>query len=311
MHINVNLCAMAVGNLFAPHHFEKPDLFHASLPKDFCPEVFDTSSLSTPIFIEAMLRGETNPALIKDANGKRFIIKQDNSARGQKHHMNEWFAPISEILGSTIARSVNVKANYVRLIKPKVRVRGKPSCDRAATVHDYIPAVTLKHRGFPVMGLKWSNSLRENLEFFSKFQGLPKLFAVDTFICNPDRHPGNILYDIWTNSICGVDFGRAFYSGNVAEKMIEYFETADFKTLETRHWKALLEYRDALKELVELWPVERIYSLFWKSVEMSELFTCRPIKSEFFWHEAQTRLKLVEENYNSVRGLLEYLETSF
>ncbi len=279
---------------------------HSIRPHEIIKDNDQLSSLQ----IVHVLRGETNPTLVKDNIGNQFLVKQDNSALGENRCMNEWFAPVAELFGATIAQSINIQTNKIKLIQPHIICISKTSRNRSATLHTYIPTITLKHPGTDFKKLSLDKSLAQNLEFIARHEGLGTIFAADTFVNNADRHFANILYNFWTGSLYAIDYGRSLYKSNVAKSMNEHCKKHATDIFTRQQLAVLNRYKMALTTLIQKWPIEKTQILFENLVIQAKIFSTTFIsKKKKLTKAFNNRLNLIKNSFQSTQDLIATLDS--
>ena len=161
------------------------------------------------------------------SNGKDlFLVKQiiNNSLEKQ-------FSLILDCIASTIGRQNNIPVNQVFFIPYDVGSHIKKDRQKAATLHDYIPARSIKNIGkisshFTLCQKQprpeqdnyvTSGLTKKVIESMALHADLAMICALDTFCANSDRRDSNILYDKVSHAFYGIDQANSFNNSSSAQ----------------------------------------------------------------------------------------------
>ncbi len=119
------------------------------------------------------------------------------------------------------------------------------------------------------------------LAWMAKDPILIKIVALDTFLCNHDRHRGNLFYHPQTDSFCAIDMDSAFKHNLCALACQNFTAMLNDKRLRLslKEVRVLVEYKKHLQFLVDNHHPEdtlRMYNYFVDKagfVEGSDLYT--------------------------------------
>jgi hypothetical protein len=198
-----------------------------------------------------------------DINGKTFLVKQKRSA-------SYLLAVVHDVFASLIAHELDPSlAQKVILIPAFHKFPGKIYDDWPATIHTLASGKTIKKKirnPYRKMNIKQASQgfRREMLPWMAQHIQLAKIVALDIFLCNHDRHRGNLFYDNKTDTFCAIDMD-ALYKYNLAEyayqNLLRMTEDGPF-SLTTKEVIALLEMRKTLEWLVNHYSPEDMLALF-------------------------------------------------
>lgn len=147
-------------------------------------------------------------------NGRKYIIKQ-------KKRFNSQLGGARDALAAYIAKDLGI-AHSVEVISSKIDIPGKINSMWPATIHTTAAgktirsqpeskyhALSLKQRlpGVKITGLWLTEKIINQMTWHDQ---LPIIIALDLFICNTDRHGGNLFYDPETDSFCAIDMDGIF-----------------------------------------------------------------------------------------------------
>lgn len=203
-------------------------------------------------------------------NGEIYLVKQKkrdciDKIIGVVHEcVTAW---IAEILDGRMAHRVDV-------IPAGKDFPGKMYADWPATIHTIAPGKTIQEqRGrYRKMNIKQGviGFRRDMLAWMGRHKTLIKIVALDTFVCNHDRHRGNLFYDARKNSFCAIDMDLS-YRFNLCEMAykgcVDMLKPRKLK-VRGKELYALIEYRKYLQFLIKTFRPEDI-------IEMYDYFAAR------------------------------------
>ena len=152
-------------------------------------------------------------------NSKRYIVKQ------KKDCEKTVVSVMRDALASYIAKNLGV-AHFVKIISAEEEFPGKIYQNCPATLltvaagkvirqldknHKYF-RLSLQQRSVKDVTRKELDTwLDEEVIFHMTWhKQLPIIVALDLFICNSDRHRGNLFYDDETDSFCAIDMDNIY-----------------------------------------------------------------------------------------------------
>ncbi len=202
-------------------------------------------------------------------NGLRYIVKQ------KKECHKTIKSVIRDALAAYIAKELNI-AHSVEIISPDDDIPGK--------IYDHCPATLLTiargkiirhlaedHKYFQ-LSLQQRNIYNFNEKIINKWfdeaiisqitwhKQLPVIIALDLFICNNDRHRGNLFYDDQTDSFCAIDMDN-IYRRNLPEFACQNLEKmiyVDHKKFTKKERRALRKLRNTLEFLLQNYTPDKI-----------------------------------------------------
>ncbi|HSC25433.1 MAG TPA: hypothetical protein VLB80_04440 [Candidatus Babeliales bacterium] len=212
-------------------------------------------------------------------DGEKYLIKQ-------KKPLNKLLGVVRDALTAHIAESFGIgMAHRVDIIPAGKEFPGKFRADWPATIHTIAPGKMIKAQegAYYEMKIKQANIgfRRDMLPWMIKHETLVKVVALDTFLCNHDRHRGNLFYNVKTDSFCAIDMDSAWKYNLCALACNNFTEMLNDKKLQlsTKEVKALTLYRDYIQFLIDNHQPEdtiKMYDYFAEKagfVEGSDLYT--------------------------------------
>jgi hypothetical protein len=148
-------------------------------------------------------------------DGHRYLLKQKKDARKQ-------LAVVKDALAAYIAKKLNI-AQRIIIIDANKKFPGKIKESWPATLHTIAPGETIRvqrQSKYNALRLKqkWAQAESFNdkgltsaiINFMTWHEQLPIIVALDLFIGNSDRHPGNLCYDPTTDTFFAIDMDDTF-----------------------------------------------------------------------------------------------------
>ncbi len=241
-------------------------------------------------------------------NGKEYIVKQKKS-----NCFRKIVSVVRDAITAHVAEDFGI-AHRVAIIPAGKAFPGKPRTDWPATLHTIAPGKMIKAQDSPYDGMNIKQAeigfRRDMLPWMIKHPTLIMIVAMDTFLCNHDRHRGNLFYNPKTDSFCAIDMDSAFKRNLCALACKNFTEMLNNKNLKlsNKEIKALMIYKEHLVYLINNhYPEDTIelYNYFAEKsgfVEGSELFTQKIAL------ELENNRRIIRESYIDVQKLLPILD---
>lgn len=171
----------------------KPDLKRAFVSQ---------SELSQFSFSRPVKTSHSNEACFVTNGNQEYFYKEDSVA-------GESTFAAREVLASQVAESANIPNNIVRIIPRSVKADFKRD-GYAGTLHSVVPGINFQL-------LKYAPETREVYDRYHEggdwvrralaHPDLAKIYALDTFTGNGDRHDNNLMYDPANDRFHSIDMG--------------------------------------------------------------------------------------------------------
>jgi hypothetical protein len=220
-------------------------------------------------------------------DGTKYIIKQKKTGLFRKIVgvvRDAITAHVAEGFGKTLNLEFDL-AHRVDVISAGVEFQGKSRTDWPATIHTIAPGKMIKEQKKRFEGLNIKQAdigfRYDMLEWMVKHPRLIAYVALDTFLCNHDRHRGNLFYNKKTDSFCAIDMDSSFKFNLCALGCKNFTEMLHDQNLKLtgKEVNALRVYKKYLHFLINNYKPEetlRMYDYFVEKagfVEGSELYT--------------------------------------
>jgi hypothetical protein len=248
-------------------------------------------------------------------DGKKYIIKQKKSDCFRKivgAVRDAITAHVVESFG--IAHDVDGLAHQVDVIPAGQAFPGKPRTDWPATIHTIAPGKMVKDQksSYNRMNIKQAEVgfRRDMLSWMAKHPTLVKIVALDTFLCNHDRHRKNIFYQPTTASFCAIDMDSSFKYNLCALACQNFTAMLNNRMLQLspKEIQVLIKYRKYLQFLIDNHQPEdtlMMYNYFVNKagfVEGSDVFT------EKIALELDSNRKMIIQSYQDAKKLVKIVE---
>lgn len=262
------------------------------------------------IFVKEMPVENSKMALLASRSGKRFLIKQRKECTVHGRVM-----PILETFGTSLAHSMGICANKVRLISAPVPCSFKFYKDYPATLHTFVPGMTVRNvkrfHDLNINQTKQGGLTPWLIEQMARHPDLPKIAALDTFLGNK-RNRDNLLYDEKSDRFYAIDFGstlrRPFARTSIAVAKGLISRSISLKDSEMQ---ALFTYYTALKDLLASYPLKKLIACFERLIKQSGLSAqshfCHARKIPFLVYLRGSKNRLIS-NYRATRILVGLIE---
>src|SRR5947207_477333 len=184
-------------------------------------------------------------------NGKEYIVKQKKS-----DYFKKIVSVVRDAITAHIAEDFGI-AHQVAIIPAGKSFPGKPRTDWPATLHTIAPGKMIKaqNSSYNRMNIKQADVgfRRDMLVWMMKHPVLIKMVALDTFLCNHDRHRGNLFYEAKTDSFCAIDMDSSFKYNLCAFACKNFTAMLGNKNLRLSHReiKTLTLYKEYLEFLID------------------------------------------------------------
>jgi hypothetical protein len=239
-------------------------------------------------------------------NGIKYLVKQ-------KRKKGFLLSAVFDALGSHIAESLDEKLAHKVIIIPALKsFVGKRYIQLPATLHTFAPGRSIKKQWGPYrkMNMKrYVNDFSRDIIFWmAKHPQLAQVVALDIFLCNHDRHRGNLFYNARTDSFCAIDMDGLFKLclASTASQSLRSMVAHGLFPLKTDEALALLALRNALEFLVNKYNPDDMTALFDNFIKEAGL--------DFFSHIEALQLEIsqtrsmIKRNYGEVKELIAVLD---
>ncbi|HXW86537.1 MAG TPA: hypothetical protein VEK38_04315 [Candidatus Bathyarchaeia archaeon] len=216
-------------------------------------------------------------AIVKDTRGNKYIIKQHKKKDVPKVDV----LCVREMFGACMAEMLGIPANKVRLIPAGESVRGKPLRHRAATIHEfiegnihYVERTLIKKQGKNKFSLRqlYSRAPTEAdygltllvILSMACHRDFPRIVALDTFLGISDRKARNMIYDEKKDIFYFIDFDNGCMRDLCywAAVRIKEIIKKQGSGLGKKEYVALAVYYETLKQIVDMFPPEKVDRIF-------------------------------------------------
>jgi hypothetical protein len=249
-------------------------------------------------------------------NGTKYIIKQKKSNFIRKIVgvvRDSITAHVAENFGSGLGLDADL-AHRVDVISAGEKFPGKRRKDWPATIHTIAPGKMVKAQDtrYNSMNIKQADIgfRRDMLVWMAKHELLIMMVALDTFLCNHDRHRGNLFYTPSTDSFCAIDMDSAFKYNLCAlacenfTKMINNRKLA----LSSKEIQVLTTYRKHLQFLIDNNHSEDTLSMYNYFAEKAGFVEGSDLYTERVAEELESNRAMIIQSYEDAKQLVKIVE---
>lgn len=202
-------------------------------------------------------------------NEHEYIVKQ------KKDVTKQLLSAVREAVAAFIAQVLDI-AHSVTIISAQDDIVGKVNTKLPATLHTIAAGKTVREqpesRYFQlslkqrspedVLTGRWlTESIIDQITWHEQ---LPIIIALDLFICNTDRHGGNLFYDPATDCFCAIDMDNIFRRDlpGLACQKLDIMINVHKKRFTKEELKALKSVRNTLQFLLKKYTSKQIIAQF-------------------------------------------------
>lgn len=242
-------------------------------------------------------------------NGQEYIVKQKKSDCFRKI-----VSVVRDAITAHIAEDFGI-AHRVAIIPAGKRFPGKPRTDWPATLHTVAPGKMIKAQNSKYNGMNIKQAdvgfTRDMLTWMMKHPTLIMMVALDTFLCNHDRHRGNLFYHQRTDSFCAIDMDSAFKYNLCALACKNFTKMINDRNLRltTREINTLISYKEYLEFLIERHHPEQTLELYNSFVERAGFVEgSAQLYTQKIALEIERNRRMIKESYKDVQRLIPVLQ---
>jgi len=239
-------------------------------------------------------------------NGHKYLIKQ-------KHVLRKILGCVRDALTAHIAESFDI-AHKVKIIPANKNFPGKIIPKWPATIHTIAPGKMIKAQNsqYNRMDIKQAEIgfRREMLHWMAKHPVLIIVVALDTFLCNHDRHRGNLFYDARHDSFCAIDMDSAL-KYNLCALACKFFSAMlnrKNNNLSHKEIKVLQKYKEYLEFLIAHNPAQETIALYNSFVEKAGFIPGSSLYTKKLELELDRNRRMIRESYKDAQRLVQILE---
>lgn len=251
-------------------------------------------------------------------DGLRYIVKQ------KKQCHKTVISVIRDALAAHIAKELNI-AHFVEIISPNNDIPGKVYNNCPATLltlaqgkiirhlgegHKYFQ-LSLQQRNLNVLRAKILNRWFDEaiISHMTWHKQLPLIVALDLFICNNDRHRGNLFYDDETDSFCAIDMDN-IYRRNLPEFACQNLEKmihVDHKQFSKQEKKSLKKMKKTLEFLLENYTPDQIIAQLYRFAQQAGYRNDGSKVNNSVTKKIELNKEIIKQSYHSTRKLISIL----
>jgi hypothetical protein len=242
----------------------------------------------------------------------RYLLKQKKTPSKQ-------FSVVRDALAAYIAKDLKI-AQSVQIIPAKKEFAGKRNKHWPATLHSIAAGkmiwsqpeskyyrLSLKQRGRRVLNQWLTETIIHQITWHKQ---LPIIIGLDLFLCNTDRHRGNLFYDPTTDCFCAIDMDNIFrrdLPSFAYEKLL--LMIGRHKQFTKEEVEALKKVRETLRFLLERYSVNHIINKLHFFVKQAGFVPGSRLYTEKIVKKIARHEKTIKESRVSLYKLLSLLDT--
>ena len=238
--------------------------------------------------------------------GKKYLIKQ-------KKLVNKLLGAVRDPITAHIAETFGI-AHVVGIIPAGRDFPGKFRKDWPATIHTIAPGKMIKAQNSPYtrMDIKQADVgfRREMLTWMAKHPVLVMIVALDTFLCNHDRHRGNLFYDSRNDSFCAIDMDSAFKYNlcSLACKNFTAMQRNRNLRLSSKEVRVLTQYKEYLEFLIDTHRPEDTVEKYNEFAEKAGFVEGAAIYTQKIALGMESNRRMIMQSYQDAKKLVTILD---
>jgi hypothetical protein len=241
-------------------------------------------------------------------NQEELLIKQKKS-----NCFRKIVSVVRDCVTAEVAENFGI-AHKVDIIPAGKDFPGKPRKDWPATIHTIAPGKMIKAQNSPYdrMNIKQADEgfRRDMLAWMAMHPVLLIMVAMDTFLCNHDRHRGNLFYEPGTNSFCAIDMDSAFKYNLCALACKNFTKMINDKRvrLSSKEIRTLTSYKEYIEFLIDKCHPEETVARYNYFAEKAGFVPGSPLYTQKIALELERNKRVIMQSYQDAQRLIPILE---
>lgn len=279
---------------------------------------FSKVSLSEIAFLEGGFESKNAFINYVVINGQRYIVKQ------KKECAQTIISVIRDALAAYIAKELGI-AHSVEIISPDDDISGKIYQHCPATLLSIAAGKIIRHLAEDHKYFRLSLQQRDPVGLDEKIlnkwldetiifqitwhKQLPIIVALDLFVCNTDRHRGNLFYDDKTDSFCAIDMDN-IYRRNLPEfacQNLEKMMYVDNKKFTKKEIRALKRMKKTLEFLLQKYTPDKIIAQLYTFAQQAGYVNDGSEVNKSVTKKIELHKDIIKQSYRSTRKLISIL----
>jgi hypothetical protein len=242
-------------------------------------------------------------------DGQYFLIKQKTA-----RFLRKILGVVRDSLAAHVAESFGDIAHKVDIIPAGASFPRKPRLDWPATIHTVAPGKMIKaqNSAYNRMNIKQADIgfRRDMLYWMAKHPILLIIVALDTFLCNHDRHRGNLFYELLTDSFCAIDMDSAWKNNLCALACKNFTKMLHDRRLRlsSKEIKTIKAYKECLEFLIDKHHPEDTLAMYNYFAEKAGFVKGSALYTEKIALELERNRRMIKESYKDVQRLIIILD---
>jgi len=266
----------------------------------------------TPVKVEMVSTYEMRFCYISfiKIDGVMYLIKQKKS-----QFLRKILSVVRDAVTAHIAENFGI-AHQVDIIPAGIEFPGKPRKDWPATIHTIAPGKMIKDKGqnrhykHIKLQQKEEGFTYQMLQWMNMYPQLIMIMALDIFVCNHDRHKGNLFYDPKTDSFCAIDMDSAFrynLSSIACKNFMAMINDRRFK-FSVKDIQTLGKLNNCLKFLIEKYPSVETLKIYDDFAQKAGFIPGSDLYTEKVRTELVSNRKIILQSYKDIQQLVQIID---
>lgn len=243
-----------------------------------------------------------------DIGGVEYIVKQK-----KENCLRKIGGVIRDAITAHIAEDFGI-AHRVAVIPAGKKFAGKRIAQWPATLHTIAPGKMIKAQNSKYDGMNIKQAdigfRRDMLMWMMKHPVLIMVVAMDTFLCNHDRHRGNLFYQQKTDSFCAIDMDSSFKYNLCALACKNFTAMINNRNLRLsgREIETLITYKEYLEFLIDRHCPEEMLDLYDQFAQEAGFVEGSALYTQKIALELENNKRVIKESYKDALRLIPILE---
>ena len=261
---------------------------------------------------------KSNLRLLEGIHNEQLLLKQ-----AIKSHPKAQIKLIYDVIASHMAQALGLPCAEIELIPLSDICCHKFFSDQIALLMTRVPGIIIR-KGSKYFKLDLRQKIKkgdvektgvtlEVMRNMSLHKDLALMLALDTYLGNSDRSPGNASYDEANDRFYAIDFGESFDLPlcRGVRVTLKKIKDGTYK-LTSDEWESLALYKRALQNIVQLYPPEKIGQELDYLIDYSGLIDQTLVNRKFSGDIKDTVEKIkkfMDVQYSETRELIHFIDT--
>lgn len=243
-------------------------------------------------------------------DGQLFLVKQKKKLTARKV-----LGSVREALTAYIAENFIDLAHKVDIIPAGKKMPGKICVECPATLHSIAPGKAVRGMESPYKQMdirqKVTGFNRAMLKWMAKHPELITIVALDTFLCNGDRHRANIFYNKEDDSFCAIDMESSYRHNYCQWACNNWSEIMNDSScfLTKSEVNILSEYIRVLELLINKYNSKKVIKKYYDFLAQAGFPKNHVMINKGFKEGIKHNIRIIQESYQDAKRLIIILKS--